>query len=178
MKPLKGLVVFLGFLFVSNFIFAQTIPTGKIIGSITDNENNPLPGVTITISSSALIAPVSTVSNEKGQYRFVSLPPGTYRTKFELEGFKTVIREGIVLRSDQTINMDIRMEQGKIAEEVLVIGESPMIDIQKTEVGVVVTQELIQSLPLRRDLSSIFNAVPGMFDRTAHGVMLGRIILL
>lgn len=169
MKPLKGLVVFLGFLFVPNFIFAQTIPTGKIIGSITDNENNPLPGVTITISSSALIAPVSTVSNEKGQYRFVSLPPGTYRTKFELEGFKTVIREGIVLRSDQTINMDIRMEQGKIAEEVLVIGESPMIDIQKTEVGVVVTQELIQSLPLRRDLSSIFNAVPGMFDRTAHG---------
>lgn len=170
MSHLRRVFVFFGFLFLFANVFGQIIPTGKLVGTITDNENVPLPGVSVTISSPSLITPeLSTVSNERGQYRFVSLPPGTYRIKFELEGFKSVIREGIIIRTDQTVNLDVKMEQGEISEEVLVVGKSPMVDLQKTQVGVVVTQELIESLPLRRDLSAIFNAAPGMYDRTSHG---------
>jgi len=170
MKNTKKFVLLLCFLFIGNYVFSQIIPTGKLTGRITDQENIPLPGVSVIISSPSLIAPeLSTVSNEKGQYRFVSLPPGTYKVRFELQGFKSIVREGITIRTDQTVNLDIKMEQGEISEKVLVIGQSPMIDLQKTQVGVVVTQELIKSLPLRRDLSSIFNSVPGMYDRASHG---------
>ena len=149
---------------------AQIIPTGKLTGTVTDTENVALPGVSVSISSPALIVPeLAAVSNERGQYRLFSLPPGTYRVKFELQGFKTVVREGIIIRADQTVNLDVQMEQGEISEEVLVVGKSPMVDLQKTQLGVTVTQELLQSVPLARDLSSIFNSAPGMFSRTSHG---------
>lgn len=112
---------------------------------------------------------LSTVSNERGQCRIVALPPGAYRVKFELQGFKTIIRDGIVIRADQSVTLDIQMEQGALTEEVMVVGHAPMLDLHTQQLGVTVTQELLQSLPLGRELSSIYNSVPGMFSRTALG---------
>ena len=50
-----------------------------------------------------------------------------------------------------------------------VVGKSPTVDLEKTQTGTTYTKDLIQSLPLTRDLSAIFNAAPGMFSRTSHG---------
>ena len=38
-----------------------------------------------------------------------------------------------------------------------------------TQTGTTFTKELIESLPLQRDLISIYNSAPGMFSRTSHG---------
>ncbi len=149
---------------------AQTIPTGKLTGTVSDAENGALPGVNVTISSPALILPqVSTVTNEKGLYKFFNLPSGTYKVVFELQGFKGVIREGILVSATHTTTLDIALEQGAIENTLTVVGQSPTVDMEKTQTGTTFTKDLINSLPLARDLSSIFNAAPGMFSRTSHG---------
>ena len=57
---------------------AQMIATGKLAGTVTDEGKAALPGVTVTISSPAMILPeLATVTNEKGLYKFFSLPTGT-----------------------------------------------------------------------------------------------------
>ena len=58
---------------------------------------------------------------------------------------------------------------GEINESITVVGQSPTVDMQKTQTGSTFTTELIETLPLSRDLSSIFNSAPGMFARTSHG---------
>ncbi len=149
---------------------AQTIPTGKLTGTVSDAENGALPGVNVTISSPALILPqMSTVTNEKGLYKFFNLPSGTYKVVFELQGFKGVIREGILVSATHTTTLDIALEQGAIENTLTVVGQSPTVDMEKTQTGTTFTKDLINSLPLARDLSSIFNAAPGMFSRTSHG---------
>ena len=75
--------------------WAQT--TGSISGTVTDNTGALLPGVTVTATSPALIVPQTSVTNEQGVYRFPSLPPGTYSLKYQLGGFGTVNREGIIV---------------------------------------------------------------------------------
>ncbi len=170
MKLRNSIALILMFLAFFALNRAQIIPTGKLTGTVTDIEKTPLPGVTVTISSPSLILPqMTTVTNEKGLYKFFSLPSGKYTVKFELSGFKTIIREGIVVTVEHTTTLDISMEQSTIEETVTVVGESPVVDLEKTQTGTTFTKDLIANLPLPRDLSSIFNAAPGMFARTSHG---------
>ncbi len=149
---------------------AQSIPTGKLTGTVSDSENGPLPGVNVTISSPALILPqMSSMTNERGLFIFFNLPSGTYKVTFELQGFKGVIREGILVSATHTTTLDIALEQGALENTLTVVGQSPTVDLQKTQTGTTFTKDLITSLPLARDLSAIFNAAPGMFSRTSHG---------
>lgn len=167
-KKLLFLILVVGF--VCSLSFGQTIPMGKLMGTVTDAENSPLPGVTVTVSSPALILPIQTsITNENGLYKFFNLPTGAYRMVFELQGFETIIREKIMVSATHTTSLDVALKQGALAKEVTVVGQSPVVDLEKTQTGTTFTKDLIYSLPLQRDLSAIFNAAPGMFSRTSHG---------
>src|SRR4051794_28265402 len=69
--------------------------TGVIAGRASDSSNAVMPGVTVTLTSTAVMGTRETISDERGGYRFDQLPLGTYAVKFELPGFATLIREGI-----------------------------------------------------------------------------------
>jgi Carboxypeptidase regulatory-like domain len=76
---------------------AVTTTTGAVSGKVTDSTGAALPGVTITISSEAVIGNRGTrsaVTSADGLYRFPALPPGEYSLLFTLEGFRAVRREG------------------------------------------------------------------------------------
>ena len=75
---------------------AQVSRTGSLEGRVTDTDGLPLPGVTVTINSEALIrADLAAQTGQNGRYRFLSLPPGLYQTRFELAAFQTVMHENI-----------------------------------------------------------------------------------
>src|SRR5947209_5873697 len=68
----------------------------SIIGTVSDATGAVLPGVTVEVSSPALIERVrTTTTDESGRYRIVSLSPGTYTVTFSLTGFGTARRDGI-----------------------------------------------------------------------------------
>src|ERR1043165_6212578 len=78
--------------------FAQSVGSGTIEGMVKDESNAVLPGVTITLTSPQLQArEMVQVSDPAGAYKFVDLPPGTYRLKAELSGFSAFIREDLRL---------------------------------------------------------------------------------
>ena len=71
-------------LFCLCLTLAWVVPTsaqdfrGRINGTVTDNTGAVLPGVTVTVSSPALIQPQVQVTGADGVYRFIALPPGVY----------------------------------------------------------------------------------------------------
>src|SRR5437764_1393192 len=67
---------------------------GSITGVVKDTSAAVLPGVTVEVTSPALTAPRSVVSDGTGQYRIVNLSPGVYSVSFTLPGFNTFKREG------------------------------------------------------------------------------------
>src|SRR4030095_10400683 len=82
-------------LFISVNAFAQRV-TGSIKGNVTDEEGGPLPGVSITLKSEALIGgPQVNTSDNDGGYRFPGLPPGSYTLTFEMPRFQTVVHDQV-----------------------------------------------------------------------------------
>lgn len=144
------------------FLYGQMArQTGVIRGVITDNEDNPIPGMTVTATSPSLIGTVTAVTGADGSYRLTNLPPGTYTVVAELSGFKTVRREGIIVTVGTIVTINLQTEASPISEEITVVGSAPVVDVQSTKVGVVVTSDLINRLPLNRSLTNIFFTVPG-----------------
>src|SRR5262245_39735479 len=102
---------------------------GTIAGSATDASGGVLPGVTVEVSSPALIEKVrSATTDSTGLYRIVNLPPGTYTVTFTLSGFTTSRRDGVEISPGFTATIDSKMQPGNITELVQVTGESPVVD--------------------------------------------------
>jgi len=148
---------------------AQTAPTGKLVGKVKDNQNLALPGVTVEAVSPKLVGKATTVTDDTGAYRLFSLPSGTYTMTFTLQGFKTYKRENIILQLEQTITVDVTMEQGALAEEVTVVGQSPLIDVRSTTKGSTMTKEAFMQLPRNRDFTGLLSTVPGVQYESNQG---------
>ena len=92
---------------------AQT-QTGSIVGVVSANDGNPLPGVTVTLSGSGVMGTKTVVSGENGSYRFTSLiPADDYAVTFELEGLRKAAREGVHVSGGQTVTLDVALELGR-----------------------------------------------------------------
>jgi len=165
---LKKLTFILCLLFlVGAFSFAQEF--GGIRGKAIDKDGNPLPGVTVTLTGQKT-APRSAVTSEEGNFRFLNLPVGDYDLKLELQGFKTLVREKLNVSYGRDITIDPVMEQAALEELVTVVGQTPVIDTKRTQVGVNITSEMIMRLPTARDPWVIMQLSPGMMiDRENVG---------
>ena len=156
----RGLVT-ISVLFVALPAFAQ-IEQARLNGTVTDAQGGVLPGVTVTVRSSALIGAQSTVTEGDGRYRFPALPGGAYDITFELTGFQTVKREGVVLRLGQTLTVDSQLPVATLQETVTVTSESPVVDVTTTAVGTTFDAEKLTSIPTATDMWAVLSQAPGV----------------
>ena len=134
-----------------------------IAGVARDATGGVLPGVTVEVSSPALIEKTrAAVTDQSGQYRIVDLRPGTYSVTFTLAGFSAVRREGVILDANFTAPVNAEMRVGELTETITVSGESPIVDVQNTMRREVVNRELLDALPTGRDFQTIGNVLPGV----------------
>ncbi len=161
-KRLSSLI--LSLLFLTTLIAAQdTLQTGNISGIVTDTEGVPLPGVSVTINSEALIKRTqSAVTTASGKYRFVFLPVGTYDVKFEIQGFKTLLKKSVKVALRKTTTVSAVLEVATIAESVTVVGEAPVIDTKSSTIATNFTIEMMQKIPSARDPWVLMEMTPGM----------------
>src|SRR5688572_33357174 len=81
-----------------------------IAGLVRDSSGGVLPGVTVEASSPVLIEKTRTATSDaNGRYTISDLRPGAYRVSFTLQGFRTVVREGLELAGTAviTVNADL-----------------------------------------------------------------------
>ena len=128
------------------------VQTGSILVRVTDDQGAAVPGATVTIASSALVAGSMTGVTDSGAYRFPSLPPGIYTVKVDLQGFQTVSRENVNVLVGQTTPIDLTMKVATLAETVTVTGTSPVIDTTSANVSVNLSEQLLQGTPGGRDI--------------------------
>jgi len=158
------------FILVLAVSLSAQVRTGRIYGKITDEDGNALPGVNVSLTGS-LTAPAATVSSATGVFRFLSLPAASdYTVKAELEGFKTEIKENIIVAVGANVEINLAMKMGALEEEVTVTAITPVVDTKKTTVTSNVNRNVLQSLPTARDPWVILQQVPGvMIDRENVG---------
>ena len=160
-------------LVLAGFALAQLNPEGRFVGRVSDDQGNPLPGVTVDASSPKLVGKASTVTDQTGTFRLFQLPSGLYVLTFTLPGFKTVERRDVVMQLSQTVTLNITMEPTTLEETVTVIGMSPLIDVKSTVKGQTMNRDVFMKLPKSRNFDGLLSTVPGVqYDNVGGGLLV------
>ncbi|MGE5361448.1 MAG: TonB-dependent receptor domain-containing protein [Bacteroidales bacterium] len=141
---------------------AQTTDRSGIEGKVMDQSAAVMPGVTVTISSPALLGGTrSAVTDVEGRYRFSALPAGDYKVSFDLAGFAPIKRD-LRLATGFVATLDEKMSVGGVQESVVVTGTSPVVDIRTTAVSTNLGKEALETLPTSRSMWQVMSLSPGL----------------
>src|SRR5262245_29959966 len=99
---------------------AAQIGSGALAGTVQDPAGVSVPGATVTIVAVATNRSRTVVTSADGGYVFTALAPGEYRVRVELEGFRSVAREGVRMVTGETVRLDLQLEVGAVTESVSV----------------------------------------------------------
>jgi hypothetical protein len=143
--------------------FASAQQSGGIAGAVTDPSGAVLPGVTVEVSSPALIEKVrNAVTDGRGLYQIVDLPAGIYTVSFTLAGFNTIRREDITLTTGFTANVTAQLSIGDVKETLTVTASTPVVDIQNVNQQAVMTRAVIEGVPTGKGWANFVPLVPGV----------------
>ena len=126
-------------------LFGQGFQGG--LRGVLKDAGGVLPGVEVTLTNEQTNIARSTVTNERGEYVFANVDPGTYKLKGVLQGYKTVEQGGLRIGTQEFLVLDVVMEVGRIEENVTVTGQAPIIDTANASQGTVLDTTALQSLP-------------------------------
>src|SRR5687768_4707064 len=137
-----------------------------LTGTVTTN-GRPLPGVTITIFSPALLGVRSTISGPSGDYFFAALPPGPYDLTFELEGMQTMNRRA-QLRLAETSRVDSDLKISAVAEQITVTATTVSV-LETPQVATNLAADTIERLAIGRRIQDRITLAPGVQPAGPNG---------
>jgi hypothetical protein len=121
----------------------------SIIGTAVDDTKSVLPGVSVTATDQAAGRQVAAVTNERGEYRLLNMPPGKYTVQAELAGFSSVVFKDVELLVGQNATIPLTMKLAQVSETLTVVGETPLVDIASSQVAGNVDRRQMEQMPLQ-----------------------------
>jgi hypothetical protein len=142
-------------LFLSSPLLGQT-SRGTVLGHVTDSTGSAISGAAVTLRNVNTGVTEAFTTNATGDFVFVNVIPGIYELEFQSQGFKSVRSPGLNVQVEQTLRQDIRLDPGSVTQSVTVTDQTQMLQTEDAEIGGVVSQQLVEALPLNgRDFTSL-----------------------
>jgi hypothetical protein len=140
--------------------FAQF--TASIQGVVQDQTGAGVAKATITLENTATSVMSSMTTDASGNYRFVSLAPGSYKISVVASGFaKTEVT--VTLLTEQNLNQPIALKVGAITEAVTVETSSPVVDTADNRNQMTLENEGVAELPVAgRNLVTLTTLAAGV----------------
>lgn len=171
MRRLTFVIILLASLFAPWPIAAQE-QRASIQGIVKDSQGGVLPGVTVE-ARDAQGAVVAAYTDGRGVYRFPSLLPGKYDVTAAMSSFKSARVDAVELLLGQIKTVDFVMQVAGVAEEVVVRGEAPLVDVRQSARATSIAREQIDLLPKNRDFTSLVTQATGANgEGKSNGIMI------
>jgi hypothetical protein len=132
---------------LSSVVIAQTVGA-SLQGIVTDPTGSRHPGADVVVIATATGGTWELKTDSSGRYRVPVLQPGEYEVHVSQTGFQPIARRGIQLTVGQNAVIDLKIDLGRIAEEMTVSGTSPTINVTSGSVSGLVSDKEIRELPL------------------------------
>ena len=128
---------------------------------MADQSQSLLPGVTVTVTSQDTGATREAVTEGDGRYTITNLPRGVYVVSATLEGFRTV-QQTVTLGVGEIKAVDLALAVASVSETVTVTANSGVLDASSAKLGVNVTPEEVDNLPVNgRNFANLMTLSPG-----------------
>ncbi|MDQ5857369.1 MAG: TonB-dependent receptor, partial [Acidobacteriota bacterium] len=157
-KPARFLVLLVLLTAVAGIALAQGT-TASLTGAVTSG-GEPLPGATVTVTSSALQGTRTATTGGSGNYSIQGLPPGDYSVQFEMPGMQTETQKVRLLLA-QTTRADAELAVGRVEEAITVKGTAAAV-LETTQIATNFTSEEIGMLPIARTIVATVLLAPGV----------------
>ncbi|MGI8988197.1 MAG: TonB-dependent receptor domain-containing protein [Bryobacteraceae bacterium] len=152
-------------------LFAQVNATGTFSGQVTDPAGALIAGAVIQVTEQQTGGTVSRTTGADGYYTIPLLKPGVYSIKVGAKGFAPITRKNVTLQIQQVAQEDFTLQVGGIEQQITVEGGAPLLNVESTEVGNVLSQESTQQLPLNgRNFAQLGLLVPGTNPGPVGGI--------
>ena len=152
---------------------------GTVEGTVTDEQGAILPGANAILTGPRGAQTVQT--DDKGQFRFISVQPGIYTLKVELgTTFAAQTRE-VTVGIGKTALADFTLKVASLSEAIEVVGSSPTVDVRSSATDNTVSNNMLQMTPLYSSTATgLLNAAPGINSSSAFGAQgsFGNALLL
>ena len=158
------LVAALGMFVVAPVASAQTLNTGKVVGTVTDQTGAVVPKAEVQLINVGTNATQTATSDDSGGYVFPSVIPGTYRLTVRLTGFRQANITELVVDVEKTSTVPVKLEVGGDKEVVEVTATAQAaLQTADAQIGNVLSTDNILRLPtLQRNAIELMNLQPGV----------------
>ncbi|MBI4902406.1 MAG: TonB-dependent receptor [Acidobacteria bacterium] len=149
------------------FPMAAQETRGAILGRILDPTGAAVAGAEVRATNIETGFTVGARSNESGNYALPYLMTGRYNIQAEAAGFKKTNLEGIELRINDRVEVNIQLQIGDTREMVEVREETPLLDTAAASLGQVVDQRRVTELPtFGGSVMVLVQLAPGVVNST------------
>jgi carboxypeptidase family protein/TonB-dependent receptor-like protein len=136
---------------------------GSISGTVTDQSGAVIPDTTVTALNLDTTVQQTTKTNANGFYNFAALPVGRYEIEVIREGFEPYKRTGLVIDVNSQLRADAALSMGGQTEEVVVSDTAVHVETESTQVGEVVTGDMMTGVALNgRSFTDLMSLQPGI----------------
>src|SRR5579863_2372333 len=136
--------------------------TASIQGVVVDQSGAGVPKATIQLLNVATGFTAIATSDTSGNYRFVSVAPGSYKVTAEADGFSKS-EANITLLTEQNLNLPISLKVGSVSESVVVTTEAPVVDTADSRTQMTIENQAVAQLPIiGRNLVTLVTMAPGV----------------
>lgn len=145
MSRFKRNLILLWALF-AQLVFAQ-VRSGTIVGSVVDPSGAPVPNAEVIVRETQTNATVNLQTNDAGEFTAPYLGYGNYTVSVKKAGFKQANRTEILLTTNQTVRVDVKLEVGAVESAVTITGTALELQTESSRVVNTVSEEVIKSIP-------------------------------
>ncbi len=128
-------------------LWAQSF-TANLTGVVTDPQGGVIAGADVVLTNTATGQARTAITSSDGRYTFSQLNPSTYGLSVKLVGFKEYNQTGILLSTNQSVELNVKLEVGNLAETIEITAETPLLDTRTANQSVTLESRAIQDLPV------------------------------
>ena len=163
-------------LFVTLAVFALSFAavaqstSGRILGTLTDQSGAAVGGATVTVTDTQRGTARTVTTDETGSYAVPDLPPGNYRIRIELKGFKAVERPSVQIEVASDVRADFTLQPGQVTEMLTITEDVPLVNTTSATLGGTLSNQEINDLPLSgRNYENLLQLRPGVMRYPGGG---------
>src|ERR1700721_1135904 len=137
--------------------------TATVSGRVTDSQGQVVPDVKIQLVNTETNLVQSTKTNSEGLYVLPDVRPGAYRILVLKDGFKEIVKTGLVLHVQDIAAENFSLQVGSMSESVTVLADQLTLNTTDGTVSTVIDRQFVENLPLNgRSFQTLIQVTPGV----------------
>src|SRR6266550_3000829 len=125
----------------------QIVASATVSGTVHDESDAVVPSAAVRLRQTETNQVLERMTDDRGRYRFVSVPVGAYELTATAPGFARA-RARLDLTIGKAVDVSLRLVAAGVSQSIEVTADAPLVEATRTPIGDTIAPADIEALPL------------------------------